>query len=227
MLRRSLRHALSLGTTALIALGASGCAVVDTYGDSILDDNYSSGAVTRANIQDDTAGIGYRYWKVESGTTMAGSRAPHSYANPRALETGANAIVFSFGRNDAIDWARGVSGSYDSGAGVYWALNWMDRARRAGASCVVWVTPNAEASPDANVFEKMRDWQRDFSNRLASLGGTVYPDGNLANPIKLRLVSWGTIAARGGRDQGFGVHPNATGAAELGQAIRAQVKTCT
>jgi hypothetical protein len=211
---------------AAAALSLSGCAIVDAYSDSILADSavWSYGEVARANINDQNAGIGTRNWNAEPGRAMAGGILPHSFAAPRALATGSNAIVISFGTNDAANAAQGRAGSYSSGSAKLYALEWMNRAKLAGASCVVWVTGNPAAYPGRPWQGAYRNWLNDFNGWLGSLGTTAYPQ---AGPIQLRIVAWGFIAGAAGMSKDENVHPTAAGATLLGQAIKSNIQSCT
>jgi len=209
----------SVGSASL-----SGCAIVDAYSDSILHDDWSSGAVTRANINDQGLGIGTRNWNAEPGTSMAGGIQPHSFARPKPLATGANVIVISFGTNDAANSAQGKAGSYSSAAAKLYALEFMNRAKVAGATCVVWVTGNPNGWPTMPWHSAYRAWLNDFNGWLGSLGTTAYPQ---AGAIRLRTVSWGFIAGNAANVQGDRIHPTAAGATLLGRAIKQNIQNCT
>jgi lysophospholipase L1-like esterase len=154
---------------------------------------------------------------------MAGTRLPHSFAG-KALKTGANVIVISFGTNDASNAVDG-GGGYSADAAKFHALNWIHRARAAGAGCVVWVLGNSEAYAGRTWKAQYKAYLNNLNGWIRSVGPTVStPSGT----IKLRTVDFGGIvrnSASYGKDNG--VHPSAAGAVWLGALIKQQIQGCT
>lgn len=223
--RRTFSRTILAGFALIAMLATSGCAVVDAYSDSILADTptWSSGEVTRAHINDSNAGISTRNWTAEPMHAMAGPILPSFFAG-KPLATGANAIVISFGTNDASNAASGAAGAYSEGAAQFYALDWIQRARASGATCVVWVLGNPSAYRDRTWAAAYTGYLTAFNNWLVGLGSsTLTPSGT----VQLRIVDWGAMArVNGGVLSRDGIHPNASGAAFLGEDIKAKVKSC-
>jgi len=223
--RRSLTRWLTAGLAAAATLGATGCATVDAYSDSLLADGaaWSYGENTRSYINDTNAGITTRNWYAEPMRSMAGTRLPHSFAG-RPLNTGANVIVISFGTNDASNGVDG-GGGYSAEAARFHALSWIHRARAAGAGCVVWVLGNSEAYAG-------RPWKAAYTAYLNNLNGWIRSLGSdVSTPtgmIKLRIVDFGGIAANSASyAKDNGVHPSKSGSTWLGAMIKLEIQRCT
>lgn len=220
------RTVLAILFAAFVVVGFSGCTVVNVYSDSILADGiWGHGEITRAHINEQSSQITTNIWNAVPGTAMGGPNSPHPMAGKSLTSGTTNVVVLSFGTNDASNYASGLSGSYTSSAARLYALDWMTRAKQAGAKCVVWVMGNTAAYADRAWRATYKSWLDDFNGWLDSLGNTVPTS---AGPIALRRVSWGNLATINGGvlAQPDHVHPNSDGAAFLGEQIKAQIKTC-